>query len=446
MRRLILLVVLAVTVLPAGAAKPTTVEQLERTLAADTAAHRADADIALQIGTMKLSERLTDATLARFAAKLTPGPKTVLALRLLADESLFLDPPAAELPATPAPDSATQQRILEKTRAYVVQTLPHLPDFFATRTTFRFDDSPQTLVENGWPVRAGLHLSGTSSREITFRDDQEVPDPDPKTLKAKAGAVKTPQELGIRTLGGEFGPMLALVLIDSEKGSLNFNHWEQGSKGVIAVYRYSVPRAASHYVLNYCCERPQTAGGRGGGRGRRGGGGAGAQALSQPDAKAQPYITTPGYHGSLFIDPVTGVILRITLQPDLPERGLLARADNIVDYGPVEIGGRNYIRPVRSLGFTMEQAAQSPRPGQWPILMVNETSFTNYHRLGTTTRILTDAPEPAAPNPANPPTPQPASPQPGTQAAPTSTPAPAPPEDKPAPKPPAAPSARPAKP
>ena len=48
--------------------------------------------------------------------------------------------------------------MLDAARNYVAQTLPRLPDFLATRTINRYDDSPQALKKGAWPVRAGLHL------------------------------------------------------------------------------------------------------------------------------------------------------------------------------------------------------------------------------------------------------------------------------------------------
>ena len=178
MRKLILAGMLAVMALPAGAAKRVTVAQLEQILAAETADHRADADTARKIGDLELTERLTEVGLSRIAKGFSLGPRTALEVELLADQSAFLDPPAAELPATAPPDAATQQHMMDMARGYVVQTWPHLPDFFVTRTTARFDDSPQVLEAGDWPVRAGMHLLGITTSNLTYRNGQEVQDTD----------------------------------------------------------------------------------------------------------------------------------------------------------------------------------------------------------------------------------------------------------------------------
>jgi VWFA-related protein len=112
-----------------------------------------------------------------------------------------------------------------------------------------------------------------------------------------------------------------------------------------------------------------------------------------PDVAAKPFREMPGYHGSLSIDPSTGAILRITLEAELNSGDPLLRAATVVQYGPVMIGDRSYICPVRSLAFSMEQVNTLIKPGIFPVLLLNETSFTHYHRLGATARILTDAGE-----------------------------------------------------
>lgn len=394
MRRLILLGLAVAMVLPSSAARRVTVARLEQTLAAATAEHRTDAETARQIDNLELTERLTDAVLNRLAAKLLSQPRTSLAVQLLADQSAFLDPPPAELPATGAPDPVAQQRMLDAARGNVLQTLPHLPNFFATRTTRHFDDGPQVLVKGDWPVRDGLHLAATSSRQITFRDGKEVEDPTAQT--ATAPAAKASQETGLHTWG-EFGPELAIVLVDLSKGSASWSHWERTSNGLAAVFHYTVPRTASHYQVDYCCvlnaglidHRAQAYAG-------------GSRSL----LNAGTFTETPGYHGSLSIDPVTGSVLRITLEADLKPAGPLLRAATVVEYGTVTIGDRSYVCPVRSLALSMEAGYKDAaaelssvgatwgnpmgRSAPTPTLLVNETTFTSYHRLGTTMRVITD--------------------------------------------------------
>ena len=409
MRRLMLVMLLSAA-LPAAAAHRITVAQLEQALAAGQIAHRADVDIAHQLGGFELSERLTEATLNHLAATLPMGPRTALALQLLSDQSALLDPPPGELPATAPPDAATQQRMMDAARGFAVEKWSRLPNFFVTRVTNRFDDTPQVLEKGGWPVRAGLHPVGNTSRQITFRDGKEVEDPSTETT---AVDTKNAQEIGLRTWG-EFGPALMLILTDAVKGTVSFSHWEQVGTGLAAVYRYSVPRAASHYAVSYCCLVDEHVVGRTqfgyGGRNR-----SPQQVANIPRADvSRPYVDTPAYKGALSIDPVSGAVLRITLEAELKSGAPLVRAATVVQYGPVLIGDRSFICPVRSLALSIQDASKagtvgSGAPGvggassdtEWqgsvsgvshgPVLMLNETRFTSYHRLGSSMRVVNDA-------------------------------------------------------
>ncbi len=403
MHRLILLGFVAVAALPALGAKKLTVAQLERELSESSAAHRSDLDAAREVGHFEMAERLTDDRLNRFAATLKLGPRTALALQLLSDQSAFLDPPADELPATAPPDSATQQKMLDAARAYAVQTWSRMPSFFVTRVTNRFDDAPHALGKGDWPVDLGLQPAGQASRKVTFRDGKEAQDTDSST-----NAQQTQEEVGLRSWG-EFGPALSVVLGDTARNPLTFSHWETTRSGLAAVFSYSVPRDASHYQVTYGY-RSQTV------IGRTQFGYSGNQRTVQQVASIpreqtyQTYSENPAYHGTISIDPATGAVMRLTIQAGLKTGDPLLLAETMVQYGPVKIGDRQFICPIRSLaisatdrkasagpmalngvGDTSAWGNQTAQSGKSTVLMINESQFADYHRLGSTVRILTDA-------------------------------------------------------
>ena len=349
MRRLFIVGLFAGVALSVGAAKRVTVAQLEQSLTADTSAHKPDADIVRQIAAFELTERLTDITLARLGASFI-GTPVAPALQLLADQSAFLDPPPGELPGTAAPDDATQQRILHAARQYVLETLTRLPDFLATRTTLHYDDGPYVAVKGQWPSRAGLHLVDRSTREISIRDERESKLPDRRSAVWQ-------QEGGLIS-GGEFGATLGMILTDTAQGKVAWSHWEQTPDGEAAVFQYSVPRPASHFEVVSSLQRQHAAetydapngGGRGVlGIGVRPGGGPNVSILRSAAA----------YHGSLWIDPGTGTILRITIEAELKSESL-NRAAILVQYGPVQIGEGTFICPVRSLAWSTAVTNSKP--------------------------------------------------------------------------------------
>jgi VWFA-related protein len=466
MRRPILLALAAFMVVQAGAARRVTVVQLEQALVAATSEHRPDAEVARQVGSMELAEQLTETTLNRLAAKLPLQPRTAIALQLLADQSAFLDPPAEELPATAPPDAATQQQMLDSARAHAVETWSRMPNFFVTRITNRFDDSPHVMAKGDWPVRAGLQPVGTSSRQITFRDGKEVLDP----TTASDSNAKAPAESGLRSWG-EFGTALTVVLADMAHHKVTFSHWEQTATGLVAVYRYEVPREASHYAVGYTFRNQKVLGRtQYGYSGRDRSPQQVANIPKENDLKI--FNQTPGYHGTIAVDPATGAVLRLAIEAELSSSDPISAAETLVQYGPVTIGDRQFICPLRSLAISVEQAwmagagnsnmtmngvgdtslweSRLSKPAKSTILLINETKFTNYHRLGSTARIITDGSLAGANNPAPPQSPAPDAPdqakQPGSApaaASPASPSSPGPPAEtqaasaSPAPAPPA---------
>ena len=339
-----------------------------------------------------LSERLTEATLARLEKELDATSQVALALQLLADESAFLNPPPNELPAVPAPDNATQQSMLEAARHYVSQSLPRLPNFLATRTTNRYDDNPESAKKGTQRVEGGMHLVDTSRFEVSVRDE-----PHPQSTDEGTG---DSQAKGRLTSSGEFGSTLGMILTDTAKGELSWGHWEQTPSGLTAVFNYSVPRSASHYAVVGIV--PQTSLGDGPpppmtSRTRSG------EVLLNPNNNPSTFSSirvSPGYRGSLWLDPATGTILRVTVEGELKSGDPFVRADMLVQYGEVEIGGSKFICPVRSLAFSVPTGGAQSNSGDGATHSINKSVFTGYHRFAATARVLPGTAAPSSEKPA----------------------------------------------
>ena len=355
-----------------------TVSQLRGLLSEQRTANMSDDEGAKQIRGMELTEELTQRTLDGFVTEFKPGPKTIGALEMLADLSSFLAPPADWLPSTNPPDVAKQRAMMTAAAAYVANTLQHLPNFLAMRTTRSFDDSPLIISENGSaPRHTDLHLAGTFRQQITYREGHEVlEDPVPVDGTKRA---HTSGSAGLSSWG-EFGQVLAVILTDSMKGQMTWSRWEQTSSGTAAVFDFEIPSNASHYLVDYCCVR-RTEG---------------------PDPNhpwmanvktPNSYRGTPGYHGALYLDPNSGAILRVTLQTELKSSDPITRSDMTVLYGPVEIGGRTCICPVKSVAISSALTGLETELKEWMVLRVNDVTFTDYHRFGSSARILPFAPE-----------------------------------------------------
>jgi hypothetical protein len=358
--------------LPAYAVEQVSVTQLEQKLAAQQPPGAdkplqalRDLQLAQLVENLVLTERLSDPRLERIIQKLLPGRMSKQALQILAYRSAFLDPPTEELPTLPPPDADVQKRLIVTARANVLHNLKRLPNFFASRTTLQYSGVPADMNRNPLLMRVGLFREGVSTREITFRDGEEVTDP----MKAKPDEPE--MEAGLESWG-EFGPEPVMILMDAAQSTTDFHHWEKTPTGLVAVFHYSVPRLGSHYEVHYKCPTNE------------------------------PFHDNPAYRGSFSIDPATGALMRITLETESQPNDPISHIASIIEYSPMLIGERSYICPVRSLATMVEESSacstrhHNPKLAQ-PILMLNQTSFTDFHRLGSTARILGDSDNPPAP-------------------------------------------------
>jgi hypothetical protein len=264
-----------------------------------------------------------------------------------------------------------QRRIILGTAKYLKEVIPKLPDFFAIRTTTEYEQ-PSPQKADAWKTA----LADQSLREaviekatLRYRNGHEEQD----TEKRQASPSARRRDLN---LIGVFSPILGSVLGDATRGDsiLIWSHWEQGERGREAVFRYFVRGENPHYNVKYCC----LVGGR-------------------------TFLMSPRYLGELTIDPGTRAILRLTMQAELGSilepnlNPVLAakEAAAMIEYGPVEIGGKEYICPHRSVvimrvrtvttltvwGQTFEIYAPYET-------RLNDIVYTDYHKFGAEARML----------------------------------------------------------
>ncbi|MDE3200101.1 MAG: VWA domain-containing protein [Acidobacteriota bacterium] len=350
------------------AAKKISVADLEIRLP-QVCAHSTDENCASQIADMELTERLSSAKLAELYATL-PGEKSRQSLLALADESAILEPPAASIPATPAPNIADQRHIMELVVAYVSKTIPNLPNFFATRQVTHFEDQPQMQAEFNIVPFKPLHSTSQTQATILYRNGIEVVD--------NGKEVKTASETKATGLisWGTFGPVLGIVLVDAANSSLSWSHWEDGNRGQLAVFQYAVPQSKSHYKVDYCC----------------------VAELRSAIADAIPFRQSVGYHGEIAVDPATGVIERLTVLADLKPTDPISLAEIAVEYGPVEIGGKQYTCPLHSIAISKAQLTRYDPVSRRPLALaytpiqtrLNDYQYGDFHVFRADARIVVD--------------------------------------------------------
>jgi hypothetical protein len=334
-----------------------------------------DADLAKKLTGLVLTDRLSGIRFADLTSRL-PGDKSRLALMLIADQSIFLPPPADEMPVDAPPTAASMQQMLLKVVKYVNATVRQLPNLMALRFSNGFEDQPRlesmgrTGVESTFYLP--LHWVGSLKVEVTYRDRQETEDKSVKVEKKGNG-------VGGLITKGEFGPILSIVLADALKGKLAWTHWEKDSDGTMAVFHYQAQEEKSHYHLQFCC------------------------ILGGYDLDGRPKMQVSdersAYHGDIVFSPANGSIRRLTVEADVPAGALVANAGIAVEYAATDIGGRSYICPVRSVSMLRAHTAQqggavagSNYKGPAKSFL-NDVRFSNFRRFGSETKVLTNLPK-----------------------------------------------------
>jgi hypothetical protein len=365
MKRFGWILVLLLAASPAWAAKKVTVQQLKDLLISMQQEKKTDADVAAQLRQVELTEELTLATMNSLVSYV-PGPYSTEQIYVLEARSALLAPPAADLPATPAPDAATQKAILDKAVDYATKTYAQLPHLTATKTTIRFQDNMEVVKAS-----SGMHSSATYgddpalvaiSQYIHYINSTETPVESANGVEKLSKAKdKTPWgQNGQIVLLGQ-GPVLSTVLQEAQAaGTINWLRWELVNGKEAAVYSFTVDKKKSHYAINYCCFPDSEQTGRMSFSGSSGTSGPGASAPSnmgdysakgnmQTNATFNPYKATVPYHGEIFVDPNTGIVVRLITIADFKATDVVHQEDQRIDYGPVTIGGQALELPIKTI-------------------------------------------------------------------------------------------------
>ena len=370
MLRYILILFLPFQFLPVSfAARRTTIEQLKQVVASSHG--KRDNQLAGRLLTLELSERLNAEQLSAMQASL-PGPESRQALQIIADIAEFQEPPVAEILSKPAPSLEEQRDIAARGIDGVTATLHRLPSLFVARNSSRFEDTPTDLQTTNTESQSGvftpsqpLHLASKISENVAYRYGDEFILSGTNERPASAN-----DTLGLSVFG-QFGQLLSTVFTDLNKGKLEWSRWEQGTTKEIAVFRYSVPKEASHYQVQFCC------------------------------IDGEVVEKSAAYHGSIAIDPTDGSVIRLVLITDPVKNDLVSKANVMIQYSKVALGSQSFSCPARSVALSVSPAqfnhqrvlpaigssvnrgnvvmVDRDRPGtEPPQIMLNESVYEHY--------------------------------------------------------------------
>jgi VWFA-related protein len=343
-----------------------TVAQLEELVHAQT-------DLPRKLANLELTERLSTLRLDALLSEIH-DERERQALTADADLSIALAPPPDEIVDGPPPPVEEQRAILERSFDYLQNAIPKLPDFYGLRDTVRFEEPPARDNEI-WKMPhqdQTLHFATGEHATVLYQNGHEV-------VKRKKRLGKRPAVRGVRARGletrGTFGPILVYVLraAATSPSTLIWKRWERGKYGDLAVFSY---RAASTNIapeITYCC-------------------------LPEGDGTTL-YRNKADTYGEFAVNPETGAIMRIVINADLDEERdpdvPLIRSQVMVEYGPVELGGKTYICPQRSVEISRGRSERDLY--EWGMVfslysyietMINDVTFGGYHKFGSEAHIL----------------------------------------------------------
>ncbi len=234
--------------------------------------------------------------------------------------------------------------MISLTADYLKNTMPKLPDFFATRTTIRYEETAKFDAVSRKMSYEPLRTAETFKETVIYRNDNEIVDSG--VGKRRHRETSHPYLITY----GTFGPMLDFVRdAIAAPGALKWSRWEQSPGGPSAVFLYAIPAKKSPFRVRGCC---------------------------LPDGNGTSgFDNEAGYHGEIAIDPASGAILRLQGTADLKAFPPVAISDIMITYGPVEIGGKTYICPLRSVSILRSRSVN--------ILMEGDEGFRTYGPYAT---------------------------------------------------------------
>ena len=290
MGRLRLVWLLALFPAAAFAQREMTVAQLTSFIKSSIQLHTPDREVADYIHKIKLTNRLEDQAIEELQG-LGAGLKTVAALKELGDASAKLAPAPSSAPASapaviPPPDAAAQKRILADLTTYARDYTKNLPNFICTQLTRKHVDptGTESWISDGTVQEHLSYLNGQEDYKVVMVNDRPV---------SNVGHL----QVGGNKSSGEFGTMLAEIFDPESHTDFQWDHWATLRGRRIYVFFFRVPQPFSRYSI-------------------------------KDEQSGQTVV--PGYHGLVYADRDTGLVMRITMQ-----------CDNIPASFPCRAGGRN---------------------------------------------------------------------------------------------------------
>ncbi|MFN7995779.1 MAG: hypothetical protein U0Q18_19365 [Bryobacteraceae bacterium] len=288
-----------------------TVAQIKSFITSAVQLKNPDREVAATLRKMKLNEKLDMATVEDLQG-LGAGPKTVAVLKELATESATLAEPKPPAPKPvyvppPPPSSEEQAQLLSEVKEYAINYSKMLPDFICLEQTRRYVD---TTGRDAWRatdvITARLSYFGQKEDyKLVSMNDRVVTD---AAYTSVGGALSM----------GDFGTTMREIFEPASNGWFQWERWTTLRKRRTHVYSYRIPVEFSKYSIHY-----------------------------SGDDKDKGETVIVGYHGSIFVDNDTHMIVRIMVEADnIPPTFPVLQVKQTLDYDFTSIGDHQFLLPL----------------------------------------------------------------------------------------------------
>jgi hypothetical protein len=270
-----------------------------------------DKELATALASVRLSEKL-DASVIEDLQADGAGQLTVRALQKLAEQSAGLKAAVIvkETPYVPPPppSSIEQARIIDDVREYVAHYDSSLPDFICLEIEQRYIAARSSGRAGSEP---SFRLLDTITSKITYFQHQEKKE---AILNGSRPVTTDYEKMGGATSRGDFETALRMLFDPATQAHFEWARWTTWHGRLTMVFDYHVSQERSQYQIG----------------------------LS--DRKIER-ITA--YSGEVFIDaqPQHPVIRLTSKAEEIPADFPIQRAETILDYKPVDIGGQSFLLP-----------------------------------------------------------------------------------------------------
>lgn len=304
-----------------------------------------DRDVASFLATVKLSEKLYPKVVEDLQSA-GAGPRTVAALTALVAKTASLPAEAPKMVMTTPkatgpkePSEEDKKQALQETREFALSYTKSLPDFLCVQVTRRSVDRHFEIGSDGsWAPEDRI------IEKLTYFDHKENYEMLQHNDTATLG--KTWETLGGSFSRGEWATLLAEIFDPGTHTSFKWLRWGNLRGNLTHVYQYSVEQEYSQESISY--------------------------------QNTQKIVA--GFHGLIYVQKGPNVILRITVEPEIPPSFPVQDVDQTVDYDYQKIGDQTYLLPLRS--------QVQMRDGH--IASRNEIEWRQYRKYSADTSITYD--------------------------------------------------------